>query len=106
LGLIEVYFTKIELPYYMVLEGERSTFFEKQSDLPINKRIWPHFFDFRITDSYVPDIERYLDRKKFSKDLRRKIADSSNRGGILMPISSVDIKDLKGQIRLLEKGLH
>jgi len=105
LELLEVYFTKIELPYYMVLEEERSTFFEKRVDLPINKRIWPHFFDFKMTDSYIPDIEKYLERKKFSTDLRRKIADSSNRGGILMSISSVDAKELKGQIRLFEKGL-
>jgi len=105
LELLEIYFTKIELPYYMVLEGNRSTFFEQRDDLPINKRIWPHFFDFKITDSYIPTVNKYLERKKFSKELRHKIADSSNRGGILMPISSVDAMDLKGQIRLLEKGL-
>lgn len=41
-----------------------------------------------------------------SKDLKNKLADSSNYGGILMPLSSVDSKKLKGMIRLCQSNVN
>jgi hypothetical protein len=97
LEISEIYHTNIEVPYYINL---KSTFFEKSSDLPINKRIWPHFFDFKI-ENILRFKNTKLERKNMSVELKNSIARSSNHGGILMPISSVDIKELKGMIRLL-----
>ncbi len=116
LEIIEIFYTTIKEPYYM---NRKSTFFEKQRNdkrfkntlknrysdlttLPINERFWPHFFDFKITDSFQFE-NKVLKRNEMSKDLRNKLADSSNYGGILMSLSSVDSKWLKGNIRLLKR---
>ena len=42
-------FGEITKPYYMELTGKKSTFFETKN-YPINKRKWPHFFDFNVYD--------------------------------------------------------
>ncbi|MBT7901672.1 MAG: hypothetical protein HN601_12105, partial [Candidatus Marinimicrobia bacterium] len=83
----------------------KNTLKNRYSDLttlPINERFWPHFFDFKITDSFQFE-NKVLKRNEMSKDLRNKLADSSNYGGILMSLSSVDSKWLKGNIRLLKR---
>ncbi len=103
IDLYEAYFAKIEDPYYMVLDGPQSTIFEKNQVKPIQERIWPHFFDFKITEDFIFNIPVKLSRKKMSKDLKAKIADSSNHGGVLMEISKVDSSNLKGQIRFQNK---
>jgi hypothetical protein len=103
LELNEVFITKIDDPYYMVLDGEQSAFFEKDPPPPINQRIWPHFFNFKILESFkFNSIE--LSRRKMSNDLKAKIADSSNHGGVLMEISKMDSSYLKGQIRIKNKA--
>ena len=101
IDLYESYFTKIEDPYYMVLDGPQSHFFENQP--LINKRIWPHFFDFKRTEDFIFSTPVKLSRKKMSSELKAKIADSSNHGGVLMEISKVDSSNLKGQIRIQNK---
>jgi hypothetical protein len=102
IDLMEAYFTKIEDPYYVVLEGENSKIFEKEP--LINKRIWPHFFDFkRIEDfDFINSIK--LSRRQMTKELRARIADSANHGGVLMEISKVDSSNLKAQIRKYQKS--
>ena len=102
--LNQAYFTKIADPYYMVLEGEQSVFFEGIPSPPINERIWPHFFDFKRTEDFIFNIPIPISRKKMSAELKQKIADSSNHGGVLMELSKVDASYLKGQIRIKEKS--
>ena len=101
INLNEAYVTKIEDPYYMVLDGNQSVFFENQPQ--INKRIWPHFFDFKINEHFIFKTPVKLSRKKMSNELKIKIADSANHGGVLMELSKVDSNDLKGQIRIQHK---
>jgi hypothetical protein len=101
--LYEAYFTRIEDPYYMVLNGPQSTIFERNQVKPIQERIWPHFFDFIINEAFQFESPAILSRKIMSKELKQKIADSSNHGGVLMEINKVDLENLKGQIRTQRK---
>ena len=70
------YVTKIKEPYYMVLKGDKGTFFE-DGKIPINQRRWPHFMDFNILD-YFESKEKiqFGQRGEFSKPF----ADSYNHG--------------------------
>lgn len=71
------YLTRIKEPYYMALDKERGTFFEKD-DLPINERRWPHFMDFEV-------IEHFESKKRINYGQRGEFAisfaDSANNGG-------------------------
>ena len=66
-------FGEITEPYYMELDGEKSTFFESD-DYPINRRKWPHFFDFHAYKDYNFSNPVYIDRRKMDKGLKRNIA--------------------------------
>jgi hypothetical protein len=46
------YETRIKNPYYMVLKGDKGTFFEKNENIPINERRWPYFMDFQIINKF------------------------------------------------------
>lgn len=105
IDLNEAYFTKIEDPYYMVIDGPQSSIFERDQVKPIQERTWPHFFDFTINESFSFNSPAILTRKKMSKELKQKIADSSNHGGVLMEIKKIDIENLKGQIRTQNQQL-
>ncbi len=71
------YTTKIKNPYYMVLSGAKETFFEKNPNIPINKRRWPHFMDFEIVDKFLSE-----ERISFGKrgEFAKAFADSYNYG--------------------------
>ena len=97
INLNEAYFTKIVEPYYMVLDGPQCTFFEKPA--PVNKRKFPHFFDFNRIENFEFKSPVSLSRKKMSSELKKQIAESNNHGGVLAPISKPDAENLKGQIR-------
>ncbi|QDE32393.1 hypothetical protein [Shewanella polaris] len=102
--LHSAYTSKIDDPYYMVLNSGRSSFFES-GDIAINKRIWPHFFDFSIQDKYEFSTNLKLSRGDMSASLRKQITDSANHGGVLMELNQVDSKYLKGQLRYYEKHI-
>lgn len=74
------YLTTVKEPYYMALDNSKGTFFEKENP-PINKRRWPHFIDFEITESF--DCKNY-DVKKMNygkrNDLCDPLANSANYG--------------------------
>lgn len=97
INLNQAYFTKIVEPYYMVLGGDQSTFFEKLA--PVNKRKFPHFFDFNRIENFEFKSPVSLSRKKMTSELKKQIAESNNHGGVLAPISKPDAENLKGQIR-------
>ena len=44
------YLATIKEPYYMNLDDKNGNFFENNPNLPLNKRNWPHFIDFEITE--------------------------------------------------------
>ena len=96
--LKECYFTKIEEPYYMVLDGEQSHFFEKKKK--INNRIWPHFFDFKRFEEFKFEDSVKISRKNMIKSLKMKLAASANHGGILMELRKDEVQQLKGKIRI------
>ena len=106
--LEEIYYAEVLNPYYMVLSGQQATFFERRERLPINNRIWPHFIDFKVNKSFPFNEPVSLDRAKFSKEFRRGLATSYNRGGGSPVLASeVDADQLKGEIRLLiEKKIN
>ncbi|TMP72449.1 hypothetical protein [Pseudoalteromonas sp. S1608] len=97
------YTTKIDDPYYMVLNSARSSFFES-GNIPINKRVWPHFFDFTIDDTFKFPNKLLLSRGEMSETLRNQITESANHGGVLMELNKVDSKYLKGQLRYHTKN--
>ena len=74
------YLTTIKEPYYMALDENRGTFFEKDNPT-INERRWPHFIDFEINESF--DCKSYgLKKYMFGKrgNLSNALADSANYG--------------------------
>lgn len=101
--LHRAYITSISDPYYMVLNSDRSSFFESKH-LPINKRIWPHFFDFSLENQFDFGTGKILSRAEMSKSLRDQLTKSANHGGVLMELNQVDAKYLKGQLRYLDKN--
>ena len=70
------YLTTINEPYYMNLEDKAGNFFEEKSDLPPNKRKWPHFIDFQIEDYYRGNKINYGKRG----ELCNNICESNNNG--------------------------
>lgn len=97
------YLTKIKEPYYMILEGEKGTFFE-DGDIPINKRRWPHFVDFEIVESFNPG-------KRFSLGKRgeyaQALADSVNYGaGAPAPLLRRQWDTLTDKLRKTKEDLQ
>ncbi|WP_318406216.1 hypothetical protein [Photobacterium leiognathi] len=101
--LHRAYVTRVSDPYYMALNSQRSSFFESDN-LPINQRIWPHFFDFSVEQTFDFCDGQIMSRGDMSKSLREQLTKSANHGGVLMEINQVDAKYLKGQLRYLEKN--
>jgi hypothetical protein len=72
------YQAKVTVPYYMVLDQDKGTFFESDKTLPINRRIWPHFIDFKlIKPSYAKAKVNFGKQGKLGAALSR----STNYGG-------------------------
>ena len=60
----------------MNLDQENGNFFEGKNDLPLNKRKWPHFIDFEITESHKGEEIDYGKRGELSDN----ICESNNNG--------------------------
>tara|TARA_Y100001970_G_C14070674_1_gene769250 strand:- start:41 stop:1018 length:978 start_codon:yes stop_codon:yes gene_type:complete len=91
-------FGEITNPYYMELDGERSTFFEKDN-YPINKRKWPHFFDFHSYKNYNFSNPVCISRRQMDKGLKRSIANSSNQMSSMENLSDRQFEEIQGLIR-------
>jgi hypothetical protein len=93
------YSTRIKEPYFMDLNSERSTFFEK-SEIPINERKWPHFISFSI-------IERYEPQKRMLFGERGELAEalkfSNNRGGVPAPLTRRQWDSLIDRLHLIRE---
>lgn len=70
------YLATIKEPYYMNLDDKNGNFFEEKDDLPLNKRKWPHFIDFEITEHYKGSRINYGKRGELSDN----ICESNNNG--------------------------
>ena len=100
---------KVTEPYYMQLDGEKSTFFEGKSIANVGERKWPHFYDFSINkdeDYRFNKKEKVINRKLIDNNLKRVIAESANQGGVLQSLNELQMEDLKAMIRtnIFDKG--
>jgi hypothetical protein len=90
------FITKVKEPYYMVLTGDKGTFFES-GKIPIYARWWPHFIDFEIIDSKIYEsIVNFGKRHEFAAPF----ADSYNNGhGTPSPLNRKQAESLIDQLR-------
>ena len=100
---------KVTEPYYMQLDGEKSTFFEGKSIANVGERKWPHFYDFSVNkneDYRFNKKEKLINRKLIDNNLKRVIAESANQGGVLQSLNELQMEDLKAMIRtnIFDKG--
>ena len=102
-GLNKACFTKVTEPYYMELDGEKFTFFEGDDMPSISERKWPHFFNFEVYEEHNFDSHMLISRKKMEKDLKIRIANSANQGGVLESITDLQVQDIKFIIRTIKK---
>ena len=96
------YLVQIKEPYYMALDEDRGTFFEK-GNLPINERRWPHFMDFEILEHFSPK-----KRVNYGKrgELAISFADSANNGsGSPVPLRNRQWETLIDNLRLQKQKL-
>jgi hypothetical protein len=94
------YEAKVKEPYYMILSGEKGTFFES-GEIPVNERRWPHFMDFEIVDSCKSE-----NRIDFGKRGRfaNAFAESVNYGsGAPAPLLTEQYDGLVDHLRKLHK---
>ncbi|MFA6158385.1 MAG: hypothetical protein WC763_02045 [Candidatus Paceibacterota bacterium] len=87
-------------PYYMILKGDKGTFFES-GDIPVNKRRWPHFVDFEIRDSF-----EWPSRVEFGKrgEYASAFAESVNYGsGAPAPLLRAQYEHLADSLRKISK---
>lgn len=78
------YVTEITEPYYMILKGNKGTFYE-DGDIPINKRRWPHFTDFVVKEQFESNKRINYGKRQ---ELASVIAESVNYGsGAPAPLS-------------------
>ncbi|XKT74897.1 MAG: hypothetical protein ACJKSS_01910 [Patescibacteria group bacterium UBA2103] len=97
------YLTKIKEPYYMILEGEKGTFFE-DGNIPINKRRWPHFVDFEIVESFNPS-KRFFAGKR--DEYAQALADSVNYGsGAPAPLLRRQWDSLTDRLRKIKSEME
>lgn len=90
------YEAQVKEPYYMILKGDKGTFFES-GDIPVNERRWPHFVDFNIKKSFES-----LSRIDFgARGQHAKVfAESVNYGaGAPAPISQGQYDQLMDHLR-------
>ena len=94
------YETTIKEPYYMILKGEKGTFFES-GDIPVNKRRWPHFVDFVIKKSFEsPSRIEFGKRGEYGK----AFAESVNYGaGAPAPLLQGQYDQLLDYLRKISK---
>ena len=103
-GLNKAYFAKVTEPYYMQLEGKKSTFFEGNNISSISDRKWPHFLDFEIYENHIFDQQVLVSRKNMEKDLKSRIASSANQKGVLESLSDLQLQEIKSIVRTSKKS--
>lgn len=101
-GLNKAYFAKVTEPYYMQLDGEKSTFFEGNNVSSISDRKWPHFLDFEIYENHIFEQQVLISRKNMEKDLKSRIASSANQKGVLESLSDLQLQEIKSIIRTIK----
>lgn len=94
------YETVVREPYYMILKGEKGTFFES-GDIPVNKRRWPHFVDFEIKKQFeAPTRIEFGKRGEYAK----AFAESVNYGaGAPAPLLQRQYDQLTDYLRKISK---
>ena len=100
--LYKACFSKITEPYYMELEGDKSTFFEGNDMPAISERKWPHFFNFDIYEEHNFEPSVFVKRRNMEKDLKTRIANSANQGGVLESITDLQLQEIKSIIRTIK----
>jgi hypothetical protein len=102
--LYKACFTKITEPYYMELEGKKSTFFEGNDIPAISERKWPHFFNFDIQEEHNFEPSVFVERRTMEKDLKTRIANSANQGGVLESLTDLQLQEIKAIVRTSKKS--
>ena len=102
--LYKACFSKITEPYYMELEGDKSTFFEGNDMPAISERKWPHFFNFDIYEEHNFEPSVFVKRSNMEKDLKTRIANSANQGGVVESITDLQLQEIKSIVRTSKKS--
>ena len=95
-------FAKVTNPYYMELEGDKSTFFEGNEMPTVSERKWPHFFNFDIYEEHNFEPSVFVKRRNMEKDLKIRIANSANQGGVLESITDLQLQEIKSIVRTIK----